>query len=437
MIEIKKDRLIIKPVSKVEGFYEPPPDKSISHRAVILSAISKGKSIVENFLISRDTMATVECLKAVGVEVSIDNASNRATIISKGARNFSEPECILDAKNSATTMRLLTGLFSSLPHLFVFTGDKYLVRRPMKRIIEPLTLMGSFIMSRSGGYPPLCIKGGKLRAIEYKMEIPSAQVKSSIILAGIFAEGKTVIYENGNSRDHTENMLKEIGSQIRVEDGLIEVSGDANIKGDFRFEVPGDPSSAAFMVAASVIAKSGELAIVNVNLNPRRTGFVEALKRAGADIQVNKKGMKCGEPFGDILVRSGRNLKGFKILKEEVPTLIDEIPVLAVVAAFAEGESYFEGLSELRVKETDRLNAVAENLRKMKVKVEVKNDDLLIEGKGFVEGSTLDSFGDHRIAMAFTIASLFAHGQSVLLNPDCIDVSYPSFFDDIRKIVSQ
>lgn len=437
MIEIKKDRLIINPISKVEGIYEPPPDKSISHRAVILSAISRGKSLIENFLISRDTMATVECLKAVGVEVSIDAASKKAIITSKGSRNFSEPQCVLDAKNSATTMRLLTGLFSTLPYLFVFTGDQYLVRRPMKRIIEPLTLMGSFIMSRSGGFPPLCIRGGKLRAIEYRMQIPSAQVKSSIILAGLFAEGQTVIYEKGFPRDHTENMLKEMGAQVLVQDGLIEVSGETDIKGDFRFDIPGDPSSAAFIIAAGILSRSGELAVMNINLNPRRIGFIEVLKKAGAEIQVIKKGEKCGEPFGDVLLRSGKSLKGFKIRKDELPTLIDEIPILAVLAAFAEGESYFEGLSELRVKETDRLNAIAENLKRMKVKVEVKNDDLLIEGKGFLEGSTLDSFGDHRIAMAFTIASLFAYGESVLLNPYCIDVSYPSFFDDLKRIISQ
>lgn len=429
-------KLTIRPVKGVGGNYLPPPDKSISHRAAIISAINKGSSIIRNFLFSKDTLATVDCLRKAGVyfEVKEEEGNRVIKVESPGFFNFKEPEDILDAQNSATTMRLLSGVFAGAPFLTVIKGDRYLMKRPMKRVIEPLALMGAQIYSRKGGYPPLCIIGKKLQGISYRLKIPSAQVKSAIIFGGLFANGKTMVYEPVKSRDHTENMLKSLGVPLKVEENLIVVEGISELETEMVFDVPGDPSSAAFMVVAAAISGAKTLIVKNVNLNMTRIGFVEALRRAGANIEVEVEGVKSGEPYGTIRVYPDSRLKGFNIKKDEIPLLIDEVPVLAVAAAYAKGESYFEGLSELRVKETDRLSAIALNLKNMGVKVEVTGDNLLISGGKRPSGGVLNSFGDHRIAMAFTVAALFASGESVLLHPECVDVSYPEFFSDLKSL---
>lgn len=431
---LRDEKLIVRPCREVSGEVEPPPDKSISHRAAIISAVFKGRSFIENFLFSRDTLATLDCLKKVGVKVEVLEGKD-VVLESPGLQDFSETHEILDAQNSATTMRLFTGVLCATGNFYVFTGDRYLVKRPMKRIIEPLSLMGATILSRSGGYPPLGIKGSKLNGIEYCLKIPSAQVKSSIILAGLFARGKTAVFEQTKSRDHTENMLRWLGIPLKVSEGLIEVEGTGVLEGNLQFEVPGDPSSAAFFAVAGALSKSGEVRIRNVNLNPTRTGFLNVLKRAGAEVSVKVLGEKCGEPFGDISVKPSRRLKGFEIREEEVPSLIDEVPILAVLAAFCDGISRFEGLSELRVKETDRLSAVACNLEKMGAKVKVDGDALEVEGTGMLKGSELESYGDHRIAMAFTVAALFSKGESTIKDPACMDVSYPDFLDDMSRLL--
>lgn len=431
--EHEENILKVHPLRKISGVLEPPPDKSISHRAVIISSLFKGTSSIENFLMARDTLATVECLRKVGVQIEFEH-SGKLSIESQGLQSFIEPEGVLDARNSATTMRLLAGVFSAARGLRIITGDQYLVKRPMKRIIEPLSLMGARIYSRAFGYPPLTIVGSRLSGIEYRMKIASAQVKSAIILAGLFARGRTTIIEPAKSRDHTERMLQHVGVSLRVEGNTIEVEEVGDLNGSLRFSIPGDPSSAAFFVVASAISSDGELRVINVNLNPTRTGFLDVLKRSGAKVDVKVKGYKCGEPYGEILVKPSSEITGFYISKEEVPLMIDEIPILAVYAAFARGKSYFEGLSELRVKETDRLKAVAENLSKMGVKVKVEGENLEIQGCRKLKGATLDSFGDHRIAMAFTVAALFAEGSSTILNPSCIDVSYPGFLKDLEKL---
>lgn len=436
MIRVAKDRVEVSPASVIAGIYEPPPDKSISHRAVMLAATMEGETEIRNFLYARDTLATVACLRAVGVTCSEDRQNRRLTVQSGGFFSFKEPEQVLDAGNSATTMRLLAGLLSPLPHLHIFTGDEYLVRRPMRRIIEPLTLMGASIFARRGGYPPLAVLGGKLHGIDYRLRVASAQVKSAIILAGLHAEGKTRIIETAKTRDHTERLLDFIGVKLLVEGDTIEVNPVGELKGGFLFEVPGDPSSAAFFVVAALLAREGELKIKNVCLNPTRIGFVEVLNRAGAGIKVEYEKEVTGEPAGTITVKAGKELEALRVKPEEVPLLIDEIPALAVAAAFAKGVSYFEGLSELKVKETNRLEAVARNLKRMQVKVDVEGDNLKIYGGRQPQGAVLESYGDHRIAMAFTIAALFAAGSSLVLNPECVDVSYPSFFADLSALLA-
>jgi 3-phosphoshikimate 1-carboxyvinyltransferase len=436
VLEVKGDRVEITPVKRICGHYEPPPDKSISHRAAIFAAMLKGKSTIENFLFARDTLATVACLKSLGVIFEEDWQQRKLIVESNGFYEFKEPSSVLDAGNSATTIRLLTGLLSPLPHLFVFTGDQYLVKRPMLRIIEPLSLMGAEILSRKGGYPPLAVKGGKLCGIEYKLKVASAQVKSALILAGLHADGVTRIIEPLKSRDHTEKMLDYLGIKLKLEDDIIEVEPISELEQNVTFKIPGDPSSAAFFVVAGLLASEGELEIKNVCLNPTRTGFIEVLKRAGAAIETKIAGNLSGEPVGSIFVWGGRKFKYLEVRREEVPFLIDEIPILSVAAAYADGVSYFEGLSELRVKETDRLMAIATNLQRMNIKVEVEGDSLRVFGGQKPQGAALESYGDHRIAMAFTIAALFASGQSIIHHPECVEVSYPSFFSDLSSLLA-
>lgn len=430
---IGKDALI-SPTKRIEGLYTPPPDKSISHRALIFASLSIGESHIENFLISRDTLATLNCLKALGVEIENIEGKRAVTVRSFGLNSFIEPEDVLNAQNSATTMRLLTGVLSGRPFLAVITGDKFLNRRPMRRIIEPLSLMGACIISRKGGYPPLAVFGKKLKGIEYQLKIPSAQVKSAIILAGLQAEGKTVIVEKIRSRDHTERMLSWMGASI-ARDGDLIIIEPSEIVSSKVIKIPGDPSSAAFFVAAGILANEGEVRILNCCLNETRIGYIRVLQKAGARIEIVYKEEVSGEPVGDIIVKPSPDIEGIVIEPNEVPSLIDEIPILAVVAAFSKGESKFYGLQELRFKETDRLNAVALNLNKMGAYIEVIGNDLYIKGKKELCGAELQSFGDHRIAMAFSIAGLFAKGQTLIKDIDCVDVSYPQFFEDLMLLL--
>jgi 3-phosphoshikimate 1-carboxyvinyltransferase len=400
----------------------------------MFASIAVGEAYIENFLVSRDTLATLNCLKALGVEIEEKDSENIIHVRSMGLNSFVEPEDVLNAQNSATTMRLLSGILSGRQFLTVITGDKYLNRRPMRRIIEPLVLMGACIVSRKGGYPPLAVFGKRLKGIEYELKIPSAQVKSAIILAGLQAEGRTVVIEKIRSRDHTERMLSWMGASIVREEEAIIVE-PSQIVSQKRVRVPGDPSSAAFFVVAGVLAREGEVRILNCCLNETRTGYIRVLQRAGAGIELIYREEQSGEPVGDIIVKPSPDIEGFVIEPEEVPSVIDEIPILAVAAAFAKGESRLCGLEELRFKESDRLNAVALNLQKMGAYVEVIGNDLLIKGGRELNGAELQSFGDHRIAMAFSIAALFAKGQTLIRDTGCVDVSYPQFFEDLMLLL--
>lgn len=423
-VEIKRPKIF-------KGNYVPPPDKSISHRAAILLSLAKGTSVVTNFLKSEDTLATVKCLKKLGVELKIEGSN--LIVKSDGMYCLKEPDDVLDAMNSATSMRLLSGVLSTRPFFSVITGDKYLRRRPMKRIIEPLTSMGATIFSRQGGFAPLAIYGGKLTGITYHTKVASAQVKSTILIAGLGAEGVTTVIEPATSRDHTERMLNFLGCPLKIDGNAISVEG-GKVLTSRNIEVPGDISSAAFFMVAAAILPGSEIYIRNVGLNPTRTGIIEVLKRAGADVQLKNVEEKSGEPSGDVIIRGGRELSSFTIDGDEVPLMIDEIPVIAVLATQAKGKTIIRGARELRFKESDRLRAISENLTKMGAKVEEFSEGLEITGPVSLQGAVVNAYGDHRIAMSLSIAGLVASGTTIIEGAEAVSVSYPGFFKDINSL---
>lgn len=422
----------LKKANLLKGKYLPPPDKSISHRAAILLSISEGTSIISNFLKSEDTLSTLNCLKSLGVP--IERNGNTVTVKGAGLSQFKEPENVLNAGNSATTMRILTGLLSGFPFFSVITGDRYLNKRPMKRIIEPLSLMGASIDSRSGGFPPLAVKGGNLQGIEYRLPVASAQVKTSVLLAGLKARGQTTVVEPQISRDHTERMLKYLGCSVQKDGDRINIEPTKRIISK-TIRVPGDISSASFIIAAAVLLKGSEVVIKNVGINPTRTGMLEILNRANVEIKKLEEREHSGEPISDLLIKGNGRLESFKITEKDIPRLIDEIPILSVMATQASGTTVISGAYELRLKETDRLKWIAHELSRMGAEIKEHKDGLEIKGRTRLRGTRVFSHGDHRIAMALSIAGLIAEGETVLENADCIKVSYPMFFKDIEQLV--
>jgi len=422
-VELKSAALPLK------GEIITPPDKSISHRAVMFSSLSKGRSIIRNPLIAEDTHSTMNAFRALGV--SIDEASDNVTVDSKGI--LTEPSGTLDCGNSGTTMRLMSGVLAGQPFRSVLAGDESLSRRPMRRVMEPLRLMGANISaSRDDNYPPLTINGGGLKPITYDMPVVSAQVKSAVMLAGLYADGVTVIREKDRSRDHTERMLPAYGAEVSVDGPYIRIKGGTALSA-VDMEVPGDFSSAAFFVVAATIIKGSELIIRSTGLNPTRIGMLHVLGMMGADVRIENRRMVSGEPVGD-LVCTHSPLKGVDVDPSMVPSLIDEFPVLCVAAALAEGTTRISGAEELRVKESDRISVVASALRKMGVNVEEYPDGMSIEGRESLEGAAIDSMGDHRIAMAFAVASLAAKGMTVIERSEAVSVSFPAFFDTLKKV---
>jgi len=415
--------------SPLKGEIITPPDKSISHRAVMFSALSRGKSKIINPLMAEDTISTMNAFRALGVRID----EGRGWVTVDGSGILKEPSGPIDCGNSGTTMRLLSGVLSGNPFKSVLSGDESLSRRPMKRIMEPLRLMGAQISAaRDDNYPPLTIRGGGLKPITYEMPMASAQVKSAIMLAGLYAGGETLVVEKARSRDHTERMLPAYGAEVNVEGGRITVRGGAEMKA-VDMEVPGDFSSAAFFAVAATITEGSELVIRNTGLNPTRTGLLDVLARMGADIKVMNEREVSGEPVGDLGCSYSR-LKGVDLDPGIVPSLIDEFPVLCVAASLAEGVTNIRGAEELRVKESDRIAVVANALRSMGVEVEEYHDGMSIRGRESLRGTTVDSMGDHRIAMAFAVASLVARGVTVIDRSEAVGVSYPGFFDTIRSV---
>jgi 3-phosphoshikimate 1-carboxyvinyltransferase len=428
------DRRELEKAVRFRGEFIPPPDKSISHRSVIFSSLAKGTSTVKNFLRANDTFSTVHACRTLGVEITDDGSI--LTIKGKGLQGLSEPSDVIDCGNSGTTIRLISGLLSGSHFFSVLSGDDSLRMRPMGRIIKPLSLMGAKISARDNDrYPPLAIRGGALLPITYTMPVASAQVKSSLLLAGLYADGETQIIEPVKSRDHSEKMLPAFGADLNVEGLKIAVRGGRELS-PLDTEVPGDFSSAAFFIVASLLIPGAEVTARNVGMNATRTGLLQILERMGAVLEISNLHEVSGEPVADICCRGRADLRAVSVTAEMVPALIDEFPVLCVAAALARGTTTIRGAEELRVKESDRIYSIAAELRKMGVQVEEYPDGLSIDGCETLQGAEIDSHGDHRIAMAMSVAALVAEGRTVINGTSAVDISFPGFFETLSGLLT-
>ena len=420
-----------------DASFTPPADKSISHRSIFFSSLSNSTVKISNFLFSEDCLTTVKAFQSLGVNIDlIDNKTVEVSGV--GLNGLKAPQAELYLGNSGTTTRLIIGLLSAQDFETVLKGDDSLSRRPMARVIQPLKLMGADIRGEDeDNLLPVRIRGVKLKGIEYKLPVASAQVKSALLIAGMYAEGETVIYESFKSRDHTERMLKAFKADINVEDLKIQISSVKQITAQ-DILIPGDISSAAFFIALCLLLPDSRLVIKNVGLNPTRLGFIDVLKRMGAKIEVvykvKEEDSAIYESFGDIIV-AGSCLKGVDIKEKEIPLMIDELPVLFLIASLAEGETHIEGVSELRVKETDRINSMLVNLKNMGAKMDIDADSIKIKGVKKLKPSSLRTFSDHRTAMVSVIAALVSKGEFSIDDLDCIKISYPDFLLDIQKIL--
>jgi 3-phosphoshikimate 1-carboxyvinyltransferase len=410
-----------------------PGDKSISHRAVMLAALSNGPCVIRGFLPSEDCLCTANAMRALGIEIE---AADPTTLVVHGAKRvFRQPKQDIDCGNSGTTMRLLAGILAGQPFRSRLIGDASLSKRPMKRVMEPLTQMGASIRCEGANdRPPLVIEGAKLKPIHFFSPVASAQVKSAVLLAGMFASGKTTVTEPTQSRDHTERMLEYFLVRPQRDDTTVSIFGGLTPESR-PFNVPGDISSAAFWLVAAAAHPGSHLLVKNVGLNPTRTGILGVLLRMGAQVREVIENDDA-EPLGSIEIRGAR-LRGTTIAGKEIPNVIDELPVLAVAAALAQGKTIIADAHELRVKETDRLAAIATNLRAMGVQVAETEDGLEITGGNPLHGARLSSFGDHRIAMAFAIAGLFAEGETTITDTDCVATSYPGFEAQLEGILRE
>lgn len=419
----------------LHGELAVPGDKSISHRVAILGALAGGSMHVRNYLCSQDCLNTLRAMQQLGAVVTPGSRPQDFTISGVAMRPVA-PQHVIDCGNSGTGMRLMAGVLAALPFASRLTGDSSLCSRPMKRIIDPLALMGAHIAAcgQKPGCAPLQIEGARLRPVHYKLPMASAQVKSAILLAGMLTKGRTSVCQPAVTRDHTERLFSHFGIPYSCSaDGLeIAVEGPVSIAAK-DIDIPGDISSAAFWLVAASIVPGSEIVLRRVGLNPTRIAIIGVLRRMGADIAVSNVS-EAGEPYGDVTVRAPRQLHGVETQKEEIPNLIDEIPVLAVAAAFAKGTTSIRNAEELRVKESDRIAATAGNLRAMGAAVEEFPDGLAIAGGAPLHGAVLDSFGDHRIAMGFLMAGLQAEGETTLLHCANINTSYPGFERHLRLL---
>ncbi len=423
------------PVKFLKGEISIPGDKSISHRAIIFASLSEGKCLIENMGLGEDNKSTINVFRNLGVK--INRLKSKCVVEGVGIRGLREPFCVLDAGNSGTTIRIVSGILSAQNFFSVISGDKYLVKRPMKRIIEPLSMMGAKIVGRdNNSFPPLAIMGNKkLRGINYSLKIASAQVKSSILMAGMYADGDTIVTEPARSRDHTEKLMEYLGIPIKTIDKTIKVSPVNKIP-PFRLVVPGDISSASFFIVAATLLKNSFVVIKDVSLNETRTGIIDVLISMGADIKISNKRNECGEPVGDIVINGVGNLKPFKIKGDIIPRVIDEIPILAVAGAFADGESVIDDAQELRVKESDRIKSMIEGLRNLGVEVEELPAGMVIRGKRSFEYGKVNTFGDHRIAMAFYVFGICSNKGLELDDISSVKISFPDFFKIMENLVN-
>jgi 3-phosphoshikimate 1-carboxyvinyltransferase len=426
--------LRVQPSSRIHGELSLPGDKSISHRSVLFAAIADGDTHISGFLTGEDTQNTANAVQALGIDVE-GLGTERLVVHGRGLDGLSEPASVLDLGNSGTGMRLLAGLLAGQDFFSVLTGDQYLRKRPMARIVEPLRLMGARIDGRSGGkLAPLAIRGGgkTLRAIEHASPVASAQVKSAVLLAGLYADGETTVNEPSKSRDHTERMFGFFGVEVREQGTKVAMQGRQRLRAKGPLAIPSDISSAAFFMVAASIVPGSDLFIKNVGVNPTRTGIIDVLTLMGADISLENRREQAGEPVADIRVRY-RKLHGVQIGGEMIPRAIDEIPVLAVAASYADGKTIIKNAAELRVKESDRIATIAAELLKMGAAVTELPDGMEIIGRDSLNGAICDSHGDHRIAMSVAVAGLAARGDTVVRDMGWIETSFPGFERLLRQ----
>ncbi|MEW9669762.1 3-phosphoshikimate 1-carboxyvinyltransferase [Ammoniphilus sp. 3BR4] len=427
--------LTTKAAKRIAGDITVPGDKSISHRAVMFSSMAKGTAKIYGFLPGADCLSTISCFRKMGV--SIEQNGDQVVVQSSGLEGLKEPHDILDVGNSGTTIRLMSGILAGRPFHSTLIGDESIARRPMKRVVQPLKQMGARIDGRSGGdFTPLAIRGGELKGIEYRSPVASAQVKSAIILAGLQAEGITTVYEPHLSRDHTERMLSSFGVELKSFEGGVSIQGGQAMQQQDEIHVPGDISSAAFMLAAAAIVPGSELTIRGVGVNPTRTGIIDVLLEMGADLKVEDERIQNGEPVADLTIRYAP-LKGIEIGGAIIPRLIDEIPIISIIASQAQGKTVIRDAEELKVKETNRIDVMVQELKKLGATIEGTDDGMIIQGGAALTGARCHSHGDHRIGMSMAIAGLVAEGETSIEEAEAINVSFPGFEQILNKIAEQ
>lgn len=421
----------LKKVKGLKGTISIPGDKSISHRAVMFGSLAKGTTHITNFLSGADCLATIDCFRAMGVRIEQDGTE--VTVHGNGLHGLKKPEKQLDVGNSGTTTRLISGILSGQDFEVTLSGDESLNKRPMGRIMKPLSMMGAEIVSVNGdGCAPLKINGKPLKAIHYDSPVASAQVKSAVLLAGLYADGKTSVTEPALSRNHTELMLESFGVQVESQGTTASVLPPKEMTAA-DIAVPGDISSAAFFIAAGLVTPDSCITLKQVGINPTRNGIIKVCEAMGADLTMTNVKDENGEPTADITVKTSR-LKGTEIGGELIPTLIDEIPAIALMAAFAEGETVIKDAAELKVKESNRIDLTVDNLMKMGVDAEATDDGMIIRGGNPLRGASIYCKYDHRIAMTFSIAGINAAGTTVIEDAECVDVSYPDFYEQLKML---
>ena len=419
--------MVIQKIKKAVGQIKVPGDKSISHRAVMLGSLANGVTEISGFLKGADCLSTIDCFRKMGIDIDI-NGEN-VTVHGNGLRGLLKPDEMLYTGNSGTTTRLLCGILAGQNFDTSITGDASIQKRPMGRVVQPLSMMGAKIENE---YCPLYITGTKLHGIDYKMPVASAQVKTAIILAGLYADGETVIHEIEKSRDHTELMLSAMGADLTVDNLDITVKPTNDLTA-VNVDVPGDISSAAFFLVLGAIMPNSQITVTNVGINPTRTGIIDVLKDMGADITLENVHTSAGETVADITVRSS-SLKGTTVGGDIIPRLIDELPIIAVAAVFADGQTVIKDAQELKVKETNRIRAVVDEFNKCGIDITETDDGMIINGGKSIHGADFKTYGDHRMAMSLTVLAQLDDGESTLDDSDCACVSYPTFFDDFYKL---
>lgn len=419
--------MVIQKMKKAVGQIKVPGDKSISHRAVMLGSLANGVTEISGFLKGADCLSTIDCFRKM--EIDIDINGENVTVHGNGLRGLKKPDEMLYTGNSGTTTRLLCGILAGQNFDTSITGDASIQKRPMGRVVQPLSMMGAKIENE---YCPLYITGTKLHGIDYKMPVASAQVKTAIILAGLYADGETVIHEIEKSRDHTELMLSAMGADLTVDNLDITVKPTNDLTA-VNVDVPGDISSAAFFLVLGAIMPNSQITVTNVGINHTRTGIIDVLKDMGADITLENVHTSAGETVADITVRSS-SLKGTTVGGDIIPRLIDELPIIAVAAVFADGQTVIKDAQELKVKETNRIRAVVDEFNKCGIDITETDDGMIINGSKSIHGADFKTYGDHRMAMSLTVLAQLADGESTLDDSDCACVSYPTFFDDFYKL---